>query len=248
MKNYIIVLLSIVLCASTINIASAKASYSSALSEAIKMYKSRNYSESYVKLNEIVKKDPSNVVAYYYLAMTSAQIGRKSEAIANYDKVISLAPNGKIGSYAKKGKTCLETPDKCNEESSDNIDSFIHSKYGTGFSNEVRSDFEKQKIENMMREMNRKDDIAPQKFREYKDFSSELPTNDEIVAALRVLQRAGFADILGNSNSDLSLLMGGQNYNNSNAAMLNLLMGGNNSSLSPQVIQSLLTNQMSTSF
>ena len=52
-----------------------------------------------------------------------------------------------------------------------------------------------------MREMNRGNDVEPQKFREYKDFSGEVPTNDEIVAALRTLQRAGLSDIISNDLS-----------------------------------------------
>ena len=44
--------------------------------------------------------------------------------------------------------------------------------------------------------------------------------------------------------NDVSLITGGQNNN----AMLNMLLGKENSSLSPQIIQSLLTNQMSTGF
>ena len=32
-----------------------------------------------------------------------------------------------------------------------------------------------------MREMNRNNSVEPQKFKEYKDFSGEVPTNDEIV-------------------------------------------------------------------
>ena len=97
-----------------------------------------------------------------------------------------------------------------------------------------------------MREMNRGNDVTPQKFRDYKDFSSEVPTNDEIVAALRVLQRAGLSDVLNNNVNEMSLLTG--NNENNNNAMLNMLMGSGNSSLSPQVIQSLLTNQMSVGF
>ena len=98
-----------------------------------------------------------------------------------------------------------------------------------------------------MREMTRGNDVTPQKFKDYKDFSSEVPTNDEIVAALRVLQRAGLSDVLNNNVNEMSLLTG-NNETNSNNAMLNMLMGNGNSSLSPQVIQSLLTNQMSVGF
>lgn len=87
-----------------------------------------------------------------------------------------------------------------------------------------------------------------QNFKDYKDFSSQAPTNDEIVAALRVLQRAGLSDLVrGNNVTDLSLLTGNQGYNNENA-VLNMLTGNGSSSLNPQVIQSLLTNQMSIGF
>ena len=250
MKKYILILMTAIICASTMNFVSAKTTTSnSTLANAIRLYKAGNYSQSYIAFNNIVKRDPSNAVAYYYLAMTSAQIGKKDEALANYEKVISLSPNGQLGRYATKGKTCLETPDKCHEESEESADDrFIQSRFGSGFSDKARSEYEKQKIENFMREMNRGNDVTPQKFKDYKDFSSEVPTNDEIVAALRTLQKAGLSDILNNNVNEMSLLTGGNNVNNNNA-MLNMLMGGNNnSSLSPQVIQSLLTNQMSVGF
>lgn len=241
MKKYILVLLSVLICASTFNYASAKTTSNSSLASAIKLYKAGNYSQCYLSLTNIVKKDPSNAVAYYYLAMTAAQIGKQDEAIENYGKVITLSPDTQLGRYATKGKTCLETPDKCHEESETSaLDAFIQGKFGSGFSENARSEFEKQKIENLMREMNRSNDITPQKFKDYRDFSSEVPTNDEIVAALRVLQRAGFSDLLNNNSTDLSLITGDK------SGMLNMLMGnGNNSALSPQVIQALLTNQMS---
>lgn len=242
MKKYILVLLVTLICTSTISFATSKGATNQSLSSAIRMYKAGNYSGCYTALNDIVKRDPSNPVAYYYLAMTSAQIGKKDEAIENYSKVINLSPNGRLGTYATKGKVCLETPDKCNESDAlSELDNFVNRKFGSGFSEKARSDYEKNKIENLMREINRNGDVAPQKFKEYKDFSSEVPTNDEIVAAMRVLQRAGFNN---GYSSDISLLTGGQ----SNDAMLNMMFGGGRSNLSPQVIQSLLTNQMSTGF
>ena len=242
MKKYILVLLTMFITLATVNASIAKTTSNKSLAGAIKLYKAGNYSQCYLTLSDIVKKDPSNAVAYYYLAMTSAQIGKRDEALDNYQKVLTLSSGTQLGRYAEKGKTCLESPDKCNEETETSaLDAFIQGKFGSGLSEEARSEYEKQKIENLMREMNRKDNITPQKFKEYKDFSNAVPSNDEIVAALRVLQRAGFGNIIGNSSQDLSLITG----NSSNNAMLNLLMGNNNnSSLNPQVIQSLLTNQL----
>ncbi len=248
MKKYILVLLTALICASTINYASAKTTSNTSLASAIKMYKAGNYSQCYVVLNNIVKKDPSNAVAYYYLAMTASQIGKKDEAITNYEKVITLSPNSQVGLYAAKGKLCIESPDKCHEETAtSDLDEFIKRRFGSGFTEEVRGDFEKQKIENLMREMNRKNDIPAERFQEYKDFSGAVPSNDEIVSALRVLQRAGFGELVGANNgiNEMALFMGGHNSSNS---VLNMLNGNNSSTLNPQVIQSLLTNQMTAGF
>ena len=82
MKKSIIALLSVLICLSTITYTEAKSTTSnSSLASAIKLYKSGNYSQTYEVLHKIVEKDPSNAVACYYLAMTSAQIGRKGESI-----------------------------------------------------------------------------------------------------------------------------------------------------------------------
>lgn len=249
MKKHILVILGALICSMSIMAVDAKTSVKSPeLSEAIKMYKAQNYSESYKILNAYVNKEQSNALAYYYLAMSSAQIGNKNEAVENYEKVLRLtSPESNLGRYATKGKTCIVAPEACHvdETQSDSIDAFIRSNYGNIFSKKVRSQYEQQKIENLMREMNRGKDVAPSSFKGYKDFSYETPSNDEIVAALRVLQRAGLNDVVASNISDFSILTGGQTYGNE--ALLNMLTGKKDS-LNPQVIQSLLTNQMSIGF
>ena len=251
MKKQILTILAIIAYSMSFVCVEAKAGSNTTVNSAIYMYKSKNYSQCYNTLKQVVASDPSNALAYYYLAMASAQIGNKAEAIENYTKVISLSQEGsQLNRYAAKGKICLENPVQCNAEVSNmsDLDKFIYADYGTGFSPKVRSDYEKYKIENLMREMNRGKDVDPAKFKDYKDFSSSAePTNDEIVAAIRVLQRAGLGNIMNSNSSDLSLLTGG--YSNNNASILNMLTGnGDTNNLSPQVIQSLLTNQMSTGF
>ncbi len=241
MKKNILTILSILVLSSSIGFAYAKTT-NTALTDAIKLYKAGNYSECYVQLEAVVKDDPTNALAYYYMGMTSAQLGRKSDAISNYEKAITLTPkNNNLSRYAKKGKRCLVTPDKCEDSLYDSLeDEFIQNKRGPKFTEEVRSEMERLKIENFMREMNRDDSIDAQKFREYKDFSS-VPSNDEIVAALRTLQRAGFGNIVNNGYSDLSILTGNSQQN----AMLNMM---GNPSMNPQLIQALLTNNMTQGF
>ena len=245
MKKKLVMLLSILILSSGLSMAYAKTTTNTELSNAIRLYKAGNYTECYTRLDNIIKKGSSNALAYYYMAMTSAQIGRKVEAIENYNKAIRLSnPNSNLNRYATKGKTCLETPDSCKTYTqSTPIDDLLKNKNG-GVTQQVQSDYERLKIENMMREINRSDEINPQQFKEFKDFSSynneATPSNDEIVAAIRTLQKAGLGNLVNNNYSDISLLMGNNNYNNSNA-MLNML---GNSSLSPQVIQAMLTNNM----
>lgn len=241
MKKKLLTVLSILVLSSSLSIAHSKSVSNTELADAIKLYKAGNYSECYTALEGIIQKDPANALAYYYMGMTAAQIGRESEAISNYEKVITLTPsNNNLKRFAKKGKRCLETPEKCEESLYDSIDDEFIQKRGIKFSEEVKSDFERLKIENFMREMNRNDAIEPQRFKEYKDFSS-IPTNDEIVAALRTLQRAGLSNIGNNNYADLSALTGSPQQN----SMLNM-MGINN--MNPQLIQALLTNNMTQGF
>ena len=242
MKKLVLTLIGILLITGFMGVAEAKIAKTNAVtSQAIKLYKSGNYTEAYLALKNIVAKDNSNALAYYYLGMTSVRLGKQSEAISNYDKAIDLSPNGVLGSYAKKGKRCIVDPTRCNEKDVSNSgdteeDRFIKGSFGSGFSNEARGIYEKQKIENLKRDINRQEEIAPQRFREYKDFSSQGPSNDEIVSALRTLQRAGLSDVVGK--------------NSSNYDILNTFLGNRNNSaqLSPQIIQSLLTTQMTTNF
>ena len=162
------------------------------------MYKSQNYTECYVKLSDYVLRDTSNALAYYYLAMTATQIGRRDEAIENYSKAMSLAPqNSNLSAYARKGKRCIEEPEACEEAVYDTpLEEFIKRTGNVKISDEVNGQIERLKIDEMKRRMNRFEDIDKETFKEYHDFSSmnnQAPPNDEIVAALKTLQKAGLS-------------------------------------------------------
>ena len=253
MKKTLLGILSVLIMLASVNVVSAKVKATSpATAQAIKYYKAGNYVQSYLACEEIVKKDQSNALAQYYLAMSSVQLGRKDQAINAYDAVIALSSNGVLGSYAKKGKRCLQTPLLCHEPDENAVsetweDKFIKGSYGSGFSKKARGVHEKEKIENIKREINRNEELSPDKFKGYKDYSSQAPSNDEIVAAIRTLQRAGLSDVISNRSEVSDML--GINDANQSYQMLNMLYGNNNgSNLSPQVIQSLLTTQMTTNF
>ena len=169
MKKRILIALSVLICTMTIPFVEARTTVTPALASAIKLYKAKNYSQCYNSLQTVVMNDPSYALAYYYLAMTSAQIGKKEEAITNYSKVIALSPNSQLGKYATKGKTCIESPESCHAdvqtEELSAEDKFIRSGFGSGFSQEVRGDYEKKIIENFMREMNRNNSVETQKLK-----------------------------------------------------------------------------------
>ena len=231
-------LLSLFLIFITSNIAFSEYNVESTLPNAIKLYKNGNYSQAYCILEDVVAKDPSNPLAYYYLAMASTQLGKKDEAILNYDKVLTLeTKNSNLKRYAKKGKTCIEAPDNCHNAMYETVEEEFLLKKGIKFSDKVKNDYEQLKLENIMREMNRNDSIDPQKFKEFKDFSS-IPTNDEIVAAIRVLQKAGINNVVVGGN-DLYM------NNIRQDSMLNML---GTSGANQHLIQALLTNNITQGF
>lgn len=243
MKKKLLILLAMVLLLTGTSSAFAKTEVSTELAECIKLYKAENYTECYAKLTDFVTLDTANALAYYYLAMTATQIGRQEEAIDNYSKAIMLAPqNSNLAAYARKGKRCLEEPEACEEAVYDTpLEEFVKQAKHVKLSDEVNSQIEQLKIQEMMRKMNRFEDIDKSTFDEYHDFSTmnntATPSNDEIVAALRTLQKAGLSNYANMNNSGLSVLTGNQENN-----VLNML---GNSSISPQLIQTMLTNNMS---
>lgn len=242
MKKTILGILSVLILITSVNAAYAKVKATSPeTAQAIKYYKSGNYTQAFVACSEIVKKDPSNALAQYYLAMTNVQLGRKDDAINAYNNVIYLSDRSVLGSYAKKGKRCIEEPALCHEpevkpQEESPEEKFIKGAYGSGFSEKARGVHEREKINNIKREINRNEELSPDKFKGYRDFSSYSPTNDEIVAAIRTLQRAGIAD---------ASFSNGRSYDLMDMLYANDSRGSN---LNPQIIQSLLTTQMSANF
>ncbi len=80
---------------------------------AINKYKIKNYVGCIQDMTLVVKKDPSNVVAYYYMGSAYMKIGDKNKAIAQFDKVIALNSVPSLTSYAIQAKSCMNGTDKC---------------------------------------------------------------------------------------------------------------------------------------
>ena len=133
----------------TIDFNSQRAYYPNATTKSIAAkYKMGNYSGCMQEIYSLLKKQPSNAVAYYYLALVNTHLGKKEEAVAAYNKVIALNPNQYLVNYATKGRDCLTDGPACHpeaqatkqEEQLDDLDKFIKAPYGNGLSPELNNE------------------------------------------------------------------------------------------------------------
>lgn len=187
----------------TYNVAFSKTNLSNPVRIAIKKYKTGNYTGCLQDCKNIIVHDPSNAVAYYYLAMSYAQAGDKNNAVKAYSKVLSLSPNARLSQYAETGKRCLESPDKCHDDGTGAspdpaMDKFI-SKDQT-VSDKVQQGFQERALKNLQYDINKDKDIDNYQLNQFKQRSDapidtkiaqNKPTDAEIVKALRVLNAAG---------------------------------------------------------
>jgi len=77
--------------------------------QGVLQYKTGNYIGSMETMNKVVKNDPGDAIAHYYLAISYVKLGRKDEASKEYNNVISLNPASKLVDYAKKGLAYLNS-------------------------------------------------------------------------------------------------------------------------------------------
>lgn len=208
---------------------------------AIKKYKAGNYTGCLQSCQYIIKSNPSNALAYYYIAMSYVQAGKKNEAINAYAKVLSLKPNAKLAEYATTGIRCLETPDQCvlqtdtGSSISPELDKFIAAPYSDGLSDTVRRDSEQKRLDEIKNQINSDKELDDYQFRKLNDASGQVspdvnkttankPTNDEVVAALKTLNDAGLNPYGGTTNPYEQMV----NYQNPEMAQLNMLGATNN--------------------
>jgi len=232
---------------------------------AISKYKAGNYTGCLEDTQALIKVDPSNYYAYYYMAMSYVQVGNKDKAIEAYQKVLSLHINPVLTKYAEKGKRCIETPELCkgddkNKPELTEIDKMVGATYVGGLSETARAQLEEKRLQMIKNEMNTENEVNNYKLKQFKDYTNQrsqvddgekiaradnAPNNDEIVAAMKVLERAGlnayshsntaldgYAQMNNNTmtqqspeSAQLSMLMGSGNQsgNNNNNNMMNMI-------------------------
>lgn len=182
---------------------------------AIAKYKAGNYTGSMQELYSILKKNSTNAVAYYYLAMVYTKIGEIEAAKSCYQMVITLNPNDTIVNYAQRGKSCLYDSTTCGidptteaaktiEEALSDLDKFIQAPFGNGFSEELNNQLRQKQLEKLQNKMNRGLPLTEEDMKKLEEFNKsealttdklamadDMPSNDEIINAVQVLKRAG---------------------------------------------------------
>lgn len=184
------------------------------MKSAIAKYKNTNYTGCIQELYSILKKDKNNSMAYYYLAMAYIKVGKKDQAQAAYTRVINLNRNDILVDYSIRGIDCLNGAPSCvggSDAGGDDMDKFISSPYGNGFSNEVNTEWRKKQLQYIQNKINKGGTLTPDELKRFNELNkseagsteklaladngskknSEMPSNDEIINALNVLKRAG---------------------------------------------------------
>lgn len=279
MKNHLIYPIAILLVLILFSPCSfAKNSFSGPVKIAIKKYKSGNYTGCLQDCQSIVAKDSKNALAYYYMAMSYVQAGKKDDAINNYAQVLNLQASGKLSEYAITGKRCLETPEQCVLEDStsgyEEFDKFLANPLQGGFSETVKKDIEQKKLNSIKNDINNGKDLDSYRLKNINNFSNKKtlieakdnlaensPNNDEITAALKVLNDARINPYSQNSNyqnpelAQINMLMGDDNQKKNDDNIMNILpfIIAQNSknevqSYSPQLMQSIIMNSMMSNF
>lgn len=157
------------------------------ISAVIDLYKSGKYQECVTKAETLTKSDPTSVLSYYYMALSYVQLGQKDLAIKNYDKVIALGTNKALTNYAKSGKSKLqkEKVAKDAEKKVTGADFMLEDV------DEEKKATEPVKIEEKPKKVEEPKKTQPVAQKTNPKTNDGPPTNDEIVNAIRVLQRAG---------------------------------------------------------
>lgn len=222
------------------------------IKSAVAKYKAGNYSGCLQELFSLTKKDPSNALAYYYMAMAYTHVDMKNEAVEAYEKVISLNPNEYLVDYATKGRDCLTDGPACQPEEEkpveevDDLDKFINAPYGNGLSPELNQQIKQKQLINIKETINKKENLEDNDIQRIKNFDQNKSTyketdkiaqvsDEEVLKAIKTLRDAGLTLSVQSENpyaqmtqyqdprmAEMSMMLGNNTNNNGNS-MMNML-------------------------
>lgn len=283
------------------------------LESIIEKYRKSNFAGCLQECEAYVKVHPYDTLGYYYLAMSYAKCGQKENAIAAYEKVISLRDNPMIVKYATNGRNCVmndEKEAKCfqnvnqpelyypyremareigltpvdpqqiinrnlvqlsnkystqkTEEKDkdgkiivlpfanqdDDLDKFINTPYGNGFSDEVEKQQRQQKLKFIQEEINRGNkDIKEREenIKDIKEFDNYKKSNAEETIKLALADNTNIADIFNNPEyiqnkkelDEIKMMFGDYSVFDDNNDMADVLssLAKDEKNISPEIVQ-----------
>lgn len=227
----------------------------------IESYKSGNYADCITKMKTLVKNDPTSAVGYYYLGLAYAKTGRKFLAVRNYDKVIALNSDKTLIDLARVGKqkAAGESVTAIEAEIKDIEEEAVESQH-TEKAEKLTPAELRQKYEEKITKNDNKQEAKTTRTIKASDYAqaNAQPTNDEIVNAIKVLQKAGLLNSMnmGGYNPQMdpktqqmnAMMMMMNNGNNNNGMMNMMPFMNNNGKPDPQMIQMMMMNQMMPNF
>lgn len=201
---------------------------------AIVKYRNGNYVGALQDLEDILRKEPTNTYAIYYLALCHTRLGHKEKAQKLYTEIIDNSANSALVYYSQKAVDCLENPDgnACNptqaSQTSDDMTRFIQSgeKVHPAAMDKIINNRMQRELESSERLKNSKSDAS-------------MPTNEEIAQALNTLSKAGLNPYGVNALSNLTNNTLLNPYNNNQAYLYSMLQNSN-----PETSKMLLYSQM----
>lgn len=234
------------------------------MNSAIALYKKGNYTECLQQLYSYIKTHPNDAYAYYYMGLAYTKIGENNAAKNCYQKVINCNAQGKLLLQALKGRDCITGGVYChafddaatvvaNPESSDPLDKFISAPYkGNGFSPELEREYKQKELENLQREINRKnildgndldrihklqnrsEALTDDKLAFTTGFAASItsePSRAEVIEAIDVLKRAGLnisVDFEDKTSADVKKYNPADFMPSPEMQQLNMMLGNSN--------------------
>lgn len=233
------------------------------VTSALNKYKAGNYTGCLQELFSVTKKDPSNGLAYYYMAMAYTHLDLQNEAVEAYEKVISLNPNKYLAAYATKGRDCITGGPACmsadaalegSEEDlpQDDLDKFISEPYGSGMSSETDNAVKQKELTNIKETINKKENLEVEDLQRIKDFDSKNNNNqsyeddetvkiaqvsdEEILQAVKTLKDAGLTLNVQSAENPYAQF---SQYQDPRMAEMSMLLGNNNNNNSNNMMNML---------
>lgn len=231
----------------------------------ISMYKQQNYTGSVQALKSAVDKNPNDVLARYYLAISYVQLGMRKEATDAFDEVVKRDKEiGGLAKLSQQALDCYADETKCASKK-DDMGAFI--KSGDFLYKDAKQKIQGAQLKQIMDTINSGEkNLDFTNYRLLNDASDVMPTDEEVANAVRVLAKVGFNPYAQNAinpavyqagvSPQLAQLaiMGqtpqtGTNY--ANVIPYLMSQGADatgNSKIDPRLLQSMMMNQMIPNF